>query len=257
MSFNNVTLRQLRYFVSAARSGQFSMAATNENVSQSAITNAVLALEKELGVQLFDRVRKRVSLTDAGRALLPHARHILTAVEAAENEVRERTSLTRGNGVVTSYGYNAASQLTSLAHDLAGTTRDVIEAHLDLGGWPVVLADTAGLRESTDEIEQEGVRRARARAAAADEVALVVEFQRLRVFGQEARQRDADVAAALGLLPVEDAPHESVDPREVRTRQGCQRDLVVAGATQALGELDRGVIEAQPHDVHDAAGEGD
>ena len=44
--------------------------------------------------------------------------------------------------------------------ETAGTTRDVIEVHLDLGGWPVVLADTAGLRESGDAIEQEGVRRA-------------------------------------------------------------------------------------------------
>jgi tRNA modification GTPase len=47
----------------------------------------------------------------------------------------------------------------------AGTTRDVIEVHLDLGGLPVILADTAGLRASADEVEEEGVRRARARAA--------------------------------------------------------------------------------------------
>jgi tRNA modification GTPase len=50
----------------------------------------------------------------------------------------------------------------------AGTTRDVIEVHLDLGGYPVTLLDTAGVRESQDPVEQEGVRRARARAAAAD-----------------------------------------------------------------------------------------
>jgi len=51
---------------------------------------------------------------------------------------------------------------------VAGTTRDVIEAHLDIGGYPVILADTAGLRLSADEIESEGVRRAIARARAAD-----------------------------------------------------------------------------------------
>ena len=56
----------------------------------------------------------------------------------------------------------------------AGTTRDVIEVHLDLGGYPVVLADTAGLRDSGDEIEREGVRRAKARAASADLRLLVV-----------------------------------------------------------------------------------
>lgn len=50
----------------------------------------------------------------------------------------------------------------------AGTTRDVIEVHLDLGGYPVILADTAGLRETTDEIEEEGVRRALVRATHAD-----------------------------------------------------------------------------------------
>ncbi len=50
----------------------------------------------------------------------------------------------------------------------SGTTRDVIEVHLDLGGYPLIVADTAGLRESTDEIEQEGIRRARDRAAHAD-----------------------------------------------------------------------------------------
>src|SRR5262249_14756909 len=50
----------------------------------------------------------------------------------------------------------------------AGTTRDVIEIHLDIAGYPVVLADTAGLRDVADEIEAEGVRRARERAAHAD-----------------------------------------------------------------------------------------
>jgi tRNA modification GTPase len=51
---------------------------------------------------------------------------------------------------------------------IAGTTRDVIEVALDLAGYPVVLADTAGLRPATDAVEAEGVRRAQARAAAAD-----------------------------------------------------------------------------------------
>jgi tRNA modification GTPase len=50
----------------------------------------------------------------------------------------------------------------------AGTTRDIIEVHLDLGGYPVTLIDTAGIRESDDPVEQEGVRRAQAQAANAD-----------------------------------------------------------------------------------------
>jgi tRNA modification GTPase len=50
----------------------------------------------------------------------------------------------------------------------AGTTRDVIEVQLDLDGYPVTVIDTAGIRETDDPVEQEGVRRARARAAEAD-----------------------------------------------------------------------------------------
>ncbi len=59
-----------------------------------------------------------------------------------------------------------------------GTTRDVIEVHLDLGGYPVIVADTAGLRATSDAIEDEGVRRARARAAAADLRIAMVEATR-------------------------------------------------------------------------------
>src|SRR5260221_12954376 len=50
----------------------------------------------------------------------------------------------------------------------AGTTRDIIEVQLDLDGYPVTVIDTAGIRETDDPVEQEGVRRARARAGEAD-----------------------------------------------------------------------------------------
>ncbi|MEA2962330.1 MAG: tRNA modification GTPase [Alphaproteobacteria bacterium] len=57
----------------------------------------------------------------------------------------------------------------------AGTTRDVIEVQLDLDGFPVTLIDTAGIRETDDAVEQEGVRRAQARAAEADLVLWLIE----------------------------------------------------------------------------------
>jgi len=68
-----------------------------------------------------------------------------------------------------------ARREAAIVSPYAGTTRDVIEVHLDLGGYPVTLLDTAGVRESDDPVEQEGVRRARARAEGADLVLWVEE----------------------------------------------------------------------------------
>jgi tRNA modification GTPase len=68
-----------------------------------------------------------------------------------------------------------ARREAAIVSPYAGTTRDVIEVHLDLGGYPVTLLDTAGIRESDDPVEQEGVRRAQARANAADLVLWVVD----------------------------------------------------------------------------------
>jgi len=72
---------------------------------------------------------------------------------------------------------------------VAGTTRDVIEVHLDLDGFPATIADTAGLRDSDDPVEAEGVRRARRRAIAAD--------LRLAVF-DSTRPLDAETLALAG-----------------------------------------------------------
>jgi tRNA modification GTPase len=63
----------------------------------------------------------------------------------------------------------------AIVSPFAGTTRDVIEVHLDLAGYPVTVLDTAGLRESGDPVEQEGVRRARDRVAGADLVLWIVD----------------------------------------------------------------------------------
>jgi tRNA modification GTPase len=61
-----------------------------------------------------------------------------------------------------------AKRDVAIVSPYAGTTRDVLEVHLDLGGYPVTLIDTAGLRTTADPVEQEGIRRAQARASDAD-----------------------------------------------------------------------------------------
>jgi len=61
-----------------------------------------------------------------------------------------------------------AQRDVAIVTDIPGTTRDVLEVHLDLSGYPVTLLDTAGLRETHDAVESEGIRRARTHAEAAD-----------------------------------------------------------------------------------------
>ena len=68
-----------------------------------------------------------------------------------------------------------AAREVAIVSAMPGTTRDVLEVRLDLGGVPVTLLDTAGLRDTADEIEAEGVRRALARMADADLVLVVAE----------------------------------------------------------------------------------
>ena len=68
-----------------------------------------------------------------------------------------------------------ARREAAIVSPYAGTTRDVIEVHLDLDGYPVTVLDTAGISDSAEPVEQEGVRRARERAAAADLVLWVID----------------------------------------------------------------------------------
>jgi len=68
-----------------------------------------------------------------------------------------------------------AKRDVAIVAETPGTTRDVVEVKLDLGGFAVVVADTAGLREAADIVENEGVRRALARAEASDLVLLLLD----------------------------------------------------------------------------------
>lgn len=67
----------LRAFLSVAKTNSFSQAAAQLHLTQPAISKRIAALESELRTRLFDRIGKKVSLTEAGRALLPRAQHIL------------------------------------------------------------------------------------------------------------------------------------------------------------------------------------
>lgn len=74
-------MHALQAFVEVARRGSFSLAAEALFVTQPAVSKRVSTLEQELGARLFDRIGRKISLTEAGRALLPRARRLLIEAE--------------------------------------------------------------------------------------------------------------------------------------------------------------------------------
>ena len=84
-------LRQMEYLVALADEQQFTRAAAVCHVSQSGLSAAIRGLEEELGTTLFDRTTRRVVPTDAGLALLPHARTMLAQAAAARDAVVRAT----------------------------------------------------------------------------------------------------------------------------------------------------------------------
>ena len=114
-----------------------------------------------------------VSVTPSQAGAQELATEIQSALATAHTGERIRDGLTIAvvgppNAGKSSLINALAKREVAIVTPYAGTTRDVIEVHLNLGGVPALLLDTAGLRETSDPIESEGIQRARARAATAD-----------------------------------------------------------------------------------------
>jgi DNA-binding transcriptional LysR family regulator len=90
------TLRQLQFFVAAAEAGSVSGAARALSISQSSVTEAVRALEDDLGVALFDRQARGLLITHKGSAFLRHARQILADVATARTAFRDEAETATG-----------------------------------------------------------------------------------------------------------------------------------------------------------------
>jgi DNA-binding transcriptional LysR family regulator len=91
-----VQLQQLRYFVSVAENRHFTRAAQALHVAQPSLSQQIRSLERDVGAELFLRMRGNIVLTDAGEALLPLARRILADADSAVREVQGIAGLRRG-----------------------------------------------------------------------------------------------------------------------------------------------------------------
>ncbi len=154
-----------------------------------------------------------------------------------------RIALTGAPNVGKSSLLNAlAKRDVAIVSDIAGTTRDVIEVPMDLGGFAATLVDTAGLRDSDDRIEQEGVRRAQAQAAAAD--------IRLRMVAPPLSDSDIDDTDD-GVLVINKIDVGNLDVPEgaigISAKTGAGLDDLVAALTERLGALsERRASETPP-----------
>ncbi len=108
---------ELKVFVSVAENGGFAKAAARLRSSPPAVTRTVAALEQRVGVQLFNRTTRMVSMTEAGRRFLEHARRILTDLDVAESELAGESTMPSGHLTITSPVTMGRMMLPSIVTD--------------------------------------------------------------------------------------------------------------------------------------------
>jgi DNA-binding transcriptional LysR family regulator len=172
-----LSLRQIQYFIATAEAGKLSLAASQLGVSQSAVTEAIQALEHETGVALLRRHAKGIELTFEGNQFLRHARAVVAAVSDATQAPRQARSGVAGSFSLamtfTVAGYFLPAPLARFRRifpdievELFELDRADIERKLVAGKIDLAVILTSNLY-NTDDIESEELIRSRRRLWAA------------------------------------------------------------------------------------------
>jgi DNA-binding transcriptional LysR family regulator len=140
VTVNAMTLRRLRYFVAVAQELSFHRAAEHLHVAQAAVSEQIRKLEAELGVRLFMRTSRGVTLTDSGTAMLEEARRVLRQAEAAERAARHAHARSIGR---LRFGYLPDAMPPRVPHALRAFTAAAPDIRLTLqtGGARALLDD--------------------------------------------------------------------------------------------------------------------
>ncbi|MCG6656310.1 LysR family transcriptional regulator [Halomonas campisalis] len=121
--------QSLQAFLAVADSGSFSRAAEQLHLTQPAVSKRIAVLEEQVGARLFDRIGRRVGLTEAGRVLLPRARQILVMVDDSRRALGNLTGNVGGSLTLATSHHIGLHRLPPL---LKAYTRDHPEVRLDL-----------------------------------------------------------------------------------------------------------------------------
>jgi DNA-binding transcriptional LysR family regulator len=135
-----MTLEQLRIFVAVAEHEHVTQAARHLSLTQSATSAAVAALESRYATKLFDRIGRRIALTDAGRLFLIEARAVLARSTAAETVLADLAGLTRGHLSLAASQTVGNYWLPKLMHRFQ-VSYPGIELKLSLGNTETVAAE--------------------------------------------------------------------------------------------------------------------
>ena len=126
-----------------------------------------------------------------------------------------------------------SSLLNQLAHRdvaivsaTAGTTRDIVEVSMDVAGYPVILADTAGLRETTEEIETEGIRRAKHRIQQADFVIAVADARNYPYLDETTQQAISENPNHIVIWNKKDLTDKSINEISLCAQTGEGLDIL-------------------------------
>jgi tRNA modification GTPase len=161
----------------------------------------------------IDFTDEEIDFLSEGR-VLERLENLLASLDEVLEQARQGALIREGMNVVIAGKPNAgkssllnalAGKNSAIVTDIPGTTRDILNEHINIDGMPLHITDTAGLRESTDVVEQEGIRRALQAIAQADQVLLMVDSTKDSVDNNSL----TDYLTKLGFSDLEQTLHKS------------------------------------------------